>query len=307
MNRSAGWVVFGDPDDQCPCGSGRVGEQCCLDGSGYIRGVPAGVTVPELSGAFSHPRCYAGASGGCSAKLTREHFISKSLLERLEANGGQIHVTKFPWLADGESKHVGAANLNAKVLCERHNKAFRPYDEIGTRFLTTVLEVGHPKREAGSRITALFNGADVERWLLKVLCGVAAMEAKPTAWGAPRKWVDALLKRDGDRLPPGMGLWFNLELVEMFSGDTPSFSATPIDSNDGGPPLGLRFHFCGLELILMAGYEGRSRVIRNGRFKPGILELRSPHYRDVTIGMSYSDSPMGVHLSGEAVAPPSSA
>jgi hypothetical protein len=163
-----------------------------------------------LSGAFSHPKCYAGEVGGCSTKLSREHFISESLLEILEADGGQLHVTNFPWLREGERKYVGAANLTAKVLCENHNSAFSPYDAIGTQFLATVLQVGHPKRDGGSRVRALFNGADVERWLLKVLCGVVAMEAKPSPWRAPNGWVDALLKREGDRLPPGMGLWLNL-------------------------------------------------------------------------------------------------
>jgi len=36
---------------------------------------------------YRHPKCYAGADSNCSTKISKEHFISETLLERISLNG----------------------------------------------------------------------------------------------------------------------------------------------------------------------------------------------------------------------------
>jgi hypothetical protein len=56
-------------------------------------------------------KCYANSLGGCSGKISKEHYISEHLLREL----GPIKAKGFHWLR-GEEKIIGASALTASVV-----------------------------------------------------------------------------------------------------------------------------------------------------------------------------------------------
>jgi hypothetical protein len=68
----------------------------------------------------------------CSADLSAEHYISKSVLQAI---GDTVAVSGVPLLSDGQEKEVGINSLTAKILCSRHNSALSLLDSaVGTFF-----------------------------------------------------------------------------------------------------------------------------------------------------------------------------
>jgi hypothetical protein len=214
----------------------------------------------------------------------------------MSEGGGQLEVSKFVWLPQGSSRTIAPSALKAKVLCASHNSALSSFDVIGERFCHLILQTGHPTREART-FAGLFNGEDLERWFLKVLCGVTAMEhaSSGTPWRAPVPWLESLFKVR-DPMPTECGLWINLGGCILFPSGSPSVAASPIDNPSGPDPLGLRFQFCGLELVLLLSRSVRSRYLPRGRLRPALLKVDSPGYPSVRIGMHYRYSPLGMSL-----------
>ena len=292
-----------DPLQKCPCGSPRPGHECCLDSEGNVRGVPTAIPPAPRSSGLSNARCYAAPIGGCSSEISREHYLSAALLRRLTEDGGRLNLSKFVWLEDGETKQLAPDNVAAKVLCKTHNEALSAYDAVGDRFCGLLLRCGWIA-DGGPPAVGLFNGEDLERWFLKTLCGITAMEAEVhgRSWRAPVPWLESLFGIR-EAMPPQMGLWINLGGVVMFPDNAPNLSATPIDNPNGTDPLGLRFGFSGLELVFLCTTSVRSKYAPNGRLRPGLLTIESPHYCTVRIGIRYRYSPSGVHLRMSGVNP----
>lgn len=70
---------------------------------------------------FSHPQCYARALCDCSAKLSREHYVSNSVLKLL---GVEHIISHASWLSPEQcSRPLPVSALSSKVLCDRHNQA----------------------------------------------------------------------------------------------------------------------------------------------------------------------------------------
>ncbi len=84
-----------------------------------------------------YPPCYARALGDCSGKLSREHYISASILELL---GDSHTITNASWLASGQqSDQLPTSALGSKILCQRHNASLSPLDEHAKVFFTELL------------------------------------------------------------------------------------------------------------------------------------------------------------------------
>src|SRR4051794_34869354 len=92
--------VIADPDMPCPCGSPQIGRNCCLDAQGVFCGIPAAVQPPKLTSSPGNPGCYAAPIGGCSSRLTGEHYISHAVLRRMTEGGGRLELSKFAWLPE---------------------------------------------------------------------------------------------------------------------------------------------------------------------------------------------------------------
>lgn len=214
------------PSESCPCGRPRSLARCCLRRG---RLAPSRASTPRPSGSRRHDRCYAAVLGGCSDKITLEHYVSHCILEVLGSTGLRVEgLNRKPYM-------TSAAKFGGKVLCEAHNNALDPLDRVGKAFftgLTTTSDYLSDRRGPPRRVR-LLNGHDVERWFLKTLIGfVATFED----WEPPESWLRVLFGEE--ELGQGEGLVLDI-LGERPAG--PQRRAIRLDriDNSQGEHLGL--------------------------------------------------------------------
>ena len=134
--------------DFCPCRSGRRLEACCLHEGMFFRPPLADVNPPGARTNHTNPGCYLSAvDDNCCTKLSREHFVSKSILEILNIAGGSRGVLAegFPWLK--EPKPLPPEALASKVLCKRHNEGLGKLDGSALAFFQCLMNVPTRLRE----------------------------------------------------------------------------------------------------------------------------------------------------------------
>lgn len=206
------------PPDPCPCESGKAAKDCCLRPDGSFRPDPCRLSPPSPKTSFAHPECYARALRDCSAAISGEHYISEAVLDAL-SNNGMVEVSGFPWVGPGKSKWIPTARMTANILCTRHNSALSPLDTLAARFFKRIWQINEefpsPIYSCTDRLF-LFNGHDLERFLLKWLCGTVASKNASTqsgtiiGWTPPLAWVRTLY---GDAsFPRGGGLYCDAEI-----------------------------------------------------------------------------------------------
>lgn len=111
--------------------------------------------------------CYAKSLGDCEGKLTREHYVSRSLLDLGQDDTNGILL--------GGALDIGvptsSANLaNAKVLCRRHNQMLSPLDSEFTRLAERIMIFNRD----GGHAEDSFDGDKITRWHIKCLFGSLA-------------------------------------------------------------------------------------------------------------------------------------
>src|SRR5712671_2030052 len=144
---------------------------------------------------LSNPRCYARLLWYCSDKLSREHYISASVLELL----GEMHmISNASWLSPGQSSNplpVGA--LGSNILCELHNHALSDLDACAKVFFGGLLRAVSKSQGPAPDQKLTVNGDKLERGVLKACCGALASGnllkgANRVSREPPRKWLDIL-------------------------------------------------------------------------------------------------------------------
>ena len=123
-------------EDPCPCGADRLYGNCCglLSQSPYKQIVefrPPGATT-----GYSHPKCYMGWTRDCSQMISREHFISKTVLSIL--NPESVRISGATWIPTGQSLDLPLTGLQANILCTRHNSALSPLDTTAGKLFRAV-------------------------------------------------------------------------------------------------------------------------------------------------------------------------
>jgi hypothetical protein len=142
-------------------------------------------------------------------------------------------VSGFPWQKAGEVKELPIKALASNILCKRHNEALACLDDIGGRFVKSLHTIN---ADSGNGIAVdrmfLFNGHDIERWMLKGLCGLAysknlAHNAKQiTDWTPPVEWLEILF---GLRLfPDKWGLYYEAGDAEEIRQTSPDIKLAPL-------------------------------------------------------------------------------
>lgn len=148
---------------------------------------------------YSNPRCYAHPLGGCSKKISNEHYFSHSLLKML-AKDELLHVEGLPWIQVGSNKKIPPTRLAAKILCENHNSRLSIYDDIAKTVFNHL-------RYESSFEDPLNVPKEFEYWYLKLLIGalVANKTSSGVIWKPPLEWLEILF--ESRELEPGIGLY----------------------------------------------------------------------------------------------------
>lgn len=266
--------VFLDPDrDPCPCGSGNVAGACCMHDNGTLVAPSVDIPVPAATG-YMHPGCYAAQLGSCSTKISREHAISRGVLELLAA-GTHVDIGGVTWLSGEERRMIPANALASNVLCGNHNSALSGLDSFAVRAVSIFIAIGNDMVNMRRRrpvAVYLLNGQDLERWMLKCLCGlivsgtaeVGALDDS-RSWRPPRVWLECLF--GPAPLPEDYGMWVYQPKQRSASCE---FS---IVSNPDVGPYGLAVSLFDRNFLLgMSRYSGRqSSMLEGGVYRPSDL------------------------------------
>jgi hypothetical protein len=167
--------------------------------------------------------------------MSKEHFISKSILQQL----GELDASIFPWLNGRKTGRVSVNDLVANCLCSYHNTFLSPLDSVAGEVFKNFAELASP----GAPHIFIW-GPSFQRWFLKLLIGLMAAKAI-TLNGeiiekneVPIEWVEILFGlRD---FSPGHGLYmtpFVGNQIEL--GKTFGFGTLYINDNLCGIKVGL--------------------------------------------------------------------
>jgi hypothetical protein len=124
------------------------------------------------------------STNDCSTKISREHWLSASILEQL----GTISVYGLPG-SRTSFKTLGIKALASNILCVRHNSCLSDLDNrAGHAFanLTSATEhLVNTQQARRTERTFIVDGFAIELWTLKALLGghasgVLAADGKPT-------------------------------------------------------------------------------------------------------------------------------
>ncbi len=154
----------------CPCGSGKLSQNCCLMDDLLWYKHPCHIIPKKPSTGVANDKCYAALYQDCSREITHEHYVSQSVLQQIDST---VEIHGLSW-QKGKKQRVPVSKLVSKVLCKRHNETFSCLDSQAARFFQTIRAIASfttPDR------FFLFNGKDIERWMLKTLYGLLASKS----------------------------------------------------------------------------------------------------------------------------------
>jgi hypothetical protein len=152
--------------------------------------------------ASRNPACYANYLGGCSNILSDEHFISYDMLMKLCRDPRGLFTRGAGRTSVG--RWIQPETLAARVLCSNHNKALEPLDRFASDLADDLLRA----TDAADVSTVVqFFGPNLERWMMKALCGLVASgqaarnDGTPLGNFVPEWWVRCLFA-DSDLVSP---------------------------------------------------------------------------------------------------------
>lgn len=143
------------------------------------------VRLPAMEG------CFLEGHGPCGGKLSAEHYFSAALLRELAAERSSIEVAGLPWQPIGEMQTIGIGSLKARVLCQKHNSDLQSLDTTGGKLFRFLRAVA--SNPTGGQPSIRVDGLLLERWLLKILCGLVAQDSSGRSM--PADWPAMLVGR----------------------------------------------------------------------------------------------------------------
>ncbi|MGH7327992.1 MAG: hypothetical protein ACREJX_06545, partial [Polyangiaceae bacterium] len=225
---------------------------------------------PSPRTGYTLPKCYASALADCDQKLSGEHWISENVLLQL---GTTLLVTSKKL---GGAKKLTPANLDAKILCARHNTALSPLDACAGTVFRAICEVGSCLDKDGGRVDV--NGHDFEKMLLKTMCGFLAVEKEDI----PEPWV-RILFAEADLAQP-RGLQLNVRIGDTLPASNDSIVYETVrDKSD--KPIGCALTLRGFRFILSMNVE---RLFDLGDLnKQSIVRPRHVRWTHATTGAQF--------------------
>lgn len=153
----------------------------------------------------------------CSSKITKEHFISRNILEKLTKD--TLKFENAGHFFGGKSQvEIGIDGFASKVLCDNHNSGLSPLDAAAgaafQRIEELTKDIVNADRGYDLNSFHVVSGIDIERWMIKVFCGLVAAGKIRSASGRIEQLnplshdlLEALM--DATLLQPPLGLYMH--------------------------------------------------------------------------------------------------
>ena len=201
--------------------------------------------------------CWAAALGDCSGALSKEHLVSRAVLE-LVAPDNILTVGGFRW-CEGKDCKISVGTAVARVLCETHNSRLSPSDAEGLVLFQAIREISrlngvraglNPTRWRIHRFEV--GGVQFERWLLKTAINFIVSQGPTLSWhgassgGVPLPLVEASFSQGELGDPMGVYLAGSPSALYQTVG---GFGFRPLFSR-GGAVIGALLEVPGLRFVL---------------------------------------------------------
>ena len=234
----------------------------------------ADFSIPFSKEGFAHPRCYLRGTNGCSHDISGEHYISESLLHKIESTNSTIDIAGVRWLPREHLKSIGKAALTAKILCAKHNSDLSPLDSEIANFSGHVSEIDAEFLKPNpAKHEFKLNGAYVERWILKTMIGLVESNQVMAKSGRPYCYKEEcirLLCSPFRTWPNGWGLYFSLPSGPVHH--SRSFEFVPLSNPDTDQILAVNLKFNGIGAVLVMGKADRPAEF--GTLRPANLVFK---------------------------------
>lgn len=233
-------------DKLCPCGSGRQAQDCCLLPNGMWYKAPSKILPPPPITGISNSKCYMSLLCNCSKERSGEHYVSQSVLYEI---GSPLKVSGLSWQQE-KVQEFSVKSLKSRVLCKRHNNALSHLDTEAGRFFKTIREIASFSTPESF---FLFNGKDIERWMLKTLYGLLASKSLQARIGqriiAPidTKCLDLLFDKRPWNNQRGISIRTERDYTVVPSN---SLYVSPVLDNRTSKVYGMRFTLRGFDFLL---------------------------------------------------------
>ena len=217
MTRRDPRVIGPDREGLCLCGSRRRIRSCHGRRDGSWRADPwQPSAVSTVAEGYSHPGCYARSLGGCSTKLSREHYLSASVLEEISS---APTLSGLAFLERGEERVLPVAAISARILCTSHNEQLSELDHEAAKVFRVLRWFENGLKDSVNcpiDDVELVDGPRFEAWMLKALLGMVHAGVLSGTEGPLRRVREgaeqSLLRVlfQGGSWPDGWGLWVHL-------------------------------------------------------------------------------------------------
>jgi hypothetical protein len=281
------------PDERCPCGNDIPFKDCCLGSDGVPRiKIPDLVPPGPLTG-HSNKGCYLKCTRNCSTKTNKEHYISRSLLQQL----GDLRFIGLPWEKPGAEVSYGLDSLSSHILCDRHNSALSPLDQLASnafRVIRTSCDELNVRSLSRRNKWFLISGEALELWAFKTICGlfyasVAARNAQSLnkAYSIDVGRFDRAVCKG--QIDTGCGLY-----LRRTTGPRNPLTCAPLSVESDKRVVGIRIGLAALEFEVILDRTGLNldHLKQNSFYRPWIVSISSQQ-RTHTLVLSWPSDPLG--------------
>jgi hypothetical protein len=178
--------------------------------------------------------------GGCGEKITREHFVSRNILERITTD--TLHFENARHFFGGKDvTEIGIDAFSAKVLCDQHNSRLTDLDTSAGLALESIESLADDFSRLNTLKSDSFrlcSGIDMERWMVKVYCGLVAAKKIRSKSGQMLKGTELdpqLLQAlvGNIALPAPMGLYIHRFAGQTVAAKRLQFGTIQLTGSDG--------------------------------------------------------------------------
>lgn len=268
---------WGDAEN-CPCGSKLAFRTCCKKPNE----LPL-INVPNLNPPgpltnYSHAKCFLRTENNCSTKISREHYMSASILAQFP----RIHVTGLPGRPLNEPIEVPLKSLTAKILCQRHNSALSPLDDFAAKAFRSMGDAAAyaaTHQRPGRLAHFLVSGDALELWAIKTMAGlyhsgVASLEStKVSSFASIRN--DLIAKAfETQNLPQYTGLFVTQGIGII---KRQGLSVSSLIDTDRNEQIGINLELGPLKFqLFIVPPQDVKMMIAAKRYRVGSIEFRGP-------------------------------
>jgi hypothetical protein len=272
--------------------------------------------IRHLKSGLANPVCFLASTNGCCKTISGEHYISESLLNELETANTTIDVAGLPWIESGMVTSVGKKSLVSNILCKTHNEALSPIDSAIVPLVTALQQSDILLRSgSGQSLDFQVDGTLIERWILKVLIGLAASKQIRSENHSLtfRKECISLLCSPFKQWPKGWGLYFQRPTNTVHH--SRSFEFVPRFNQETFEVYDCVLRFNGFPFLLACGqpdqpseygvYRPKSLCLSNKQVKSTIrfnwhTSTNSGMQLDLSLAGTYAGLPPGQDLPRQA-------